>query len=331
MRYKSIDVFKGILVLFMVYAHSVQFFILRTGRGGSFAYLASDYINLTTFSGFMFAFGFVCCNAYIKKPFAQIYKRLLVNIIKTMLAFYISSIAFTIFIARIPSSQFPLMDLLLVRRLAGWSEFILSFAVTMLLVLVLHKPMQKAGKWLPYFIAATAIIATVLPLHISDPFIATFVGRAPFPTFTVLPYGIFFAGGVWVAQREIRFNWVLLGICVVGLVYFIATYMVGGGLPSRFPVSLAWMAGSMFFVYMYYLVSHGIANTKIGTMLQNIGSQSLFYLLMSNIFIFALAGMRFTEASHTFTTIAFVTIMVVMYYLSSLCTKNTSIANLGGK
>jgi len=316
MRYKEIDIFKGILVIFMVYAHCIQFFILRAGRGDAVAYLLSDYINLTTFSGFMFSFGFVCWHAYINK--AHVYKRLGVNIAKTLAAFYISSFAYFIFIASISADRFPWLDLLLVRRLAGWSEFILSFAAVMLLVLVFHKLMQKAGRYLPFIIVAVAVVATLLPLRVSDPLIATFIGRPPFATFPVLPYGIFFAGGLWVAQHGVRFSKILLAICIAGLLYFAGHLFISGGLPSRFPVSLAWMAGSMLFVYLYYLLSFCLSETKIGGVLQNIGSNSLFYLLMSNIFIFAVTGVSFPMATHAFTAIVFIIFMAIMYYLTSL-------------
>ena len=61
-RNHSVDFMKGILVILMIAAHVVQFFPC-----GKIADLFSAYVNLTTFSGFMFTFGFVCYTTYIEK------------------------------------------------------------------------------------------------------------------------------------------------------------------------------------------------------------------------------------------------------------------------
>ena len=51
------DILKGILVLQMVLCHCIQFF----GRDSKpIQKQICDYINLTTFSGFFFAFGGSC-------------------------------------------------------------------------------------------------------------------------------------------------------------------------------------------------------------------------------------------------------------------------------
>ena len=61
-RNHSVDFMKSILVILMMMAHVVQFFPC-----GKIAGVFSTYVNLTTFSGFMFTFGFVCYTAYIEK------------------------------------------------------------------------------------------------------------------------------------------------------------------------------------------------------------------------------------------------------------------------
>ena len=289
MRYKEIDIFKGILTLLMIFAHCLQFFILQS-RENAVAKFLSEYIGLTTFSGFVFSFGFVCCHAYISKSFRKASKKLAVNFLKTLIAFYISSLAFRILIDKIPANQNRILEIMFVRRLAGWSEFLLSFAAILLLVFVFHGLMQKAGNKLSYIIGAISIAACLFPIRVSDPLIALFAGQADFLVFAVLPYCFYFACGILFAQNDVRkasMKYFIIG--AAGFAYFLAMLFLNG-LPSRFPLSLAWLVGAMPFVYLYYLFSLWLKKFKCSDMLQTIGANSLFYLLISNVFIFALRG-----------------------------------------
>ena len=89
----SLDYFKGFLTIGMILAHIVQFF-----PGGRALSYGSDLIDLTAFSGFLFAFGYVCFLAYMgggREPCA-FRKRMLRGFLKTLLAFYVSGIACTV-------------------------------------------------------------------------------------------------------------------------------------------------------------------------------------------------------------------------------------------
>jgi TM2 domain-containing membrane protein YozV len=60
-------------------------------------------------------------------------------------------------------------------------------------------------------------------------------------------------------------------------------------LPNRFAPSLFWIVGSAFFLYIYFLVSNLLAaKLKKIELLEKPGKNVLFYLLVSNIFIFAI-------------------------------------------
>ena len=319
MRYKEIDVLKGLLVVGMVFAHCLQFFILRS-RYDFTAWAISEFIGLVTFSGFMFSFGFVCWHAYIKKPFKDAAKSLTVNIFKILAAFYISSFAFRIFIESMPLNQHRIMEMLFIRRLAGWSEFILSFAGVLLLVLAFHTLMKKAGNKLPYVIGAIALVACLIPFRVSEPLVALFVGQADFPVFAVLPYSLYFAGGILFAQKDLRFNIKCLLISLAGGAYFVIIYIVSGGMPSRFPLSLAYLVGGMPLVYLYYLLARWLAKFKLSSVLQTIGANALFYLLLHNIFIFTIRGVPFFRSTMQFTVIIFIIIMCMIYYLQKLIT-----------
>lgn len=61
-RDSSIDLFKGVLTLFMIITHILQIF-----SSNKIFDDITFYVNLTTFSGFMFIFGYTTYNAYISR------------------------------------------------------------------------------------------------------------------------------------------------------------------------------------------------------------------------------------------------------------------------
>lgn len=60
MRNKAIDIMKGILTIMMISCHLLYQTVQNPG-------LFNEYVNLTTFSGFLFCFGFVAYVAYFQK------------------------------------------------------------------------------------------------------------------------------------------------------------------------------------------------------------------------------------------------------------------------
>ncbi|MBB6692153.1 DUF1624 domain-containing protein [Cohnella xylanilytica] len=58
-RERAIDLFKGLLVIGMVYCHTLQFFSDPQAYPNGQRII--DLVNLITFSGFVFAFGYGCC------------------------------------------------------------------------------------------------------------------------------------------------------------------------------------------------------------------------------------------------------------------------------
>ena len=89
----------------------------------------------------------------------------------------------------------------------------------------------------------------------------------------------------------------------------------------------------MVLVYGYYLISIGIERKrnlfiveKIAHYLEETGKVSLYYLLLSNLSIFALAGSSFSFRSETYAYTFFVVILLLMRYL-----KNINNVKNGGK
>ena len=67
-RDNSLDLFKGILTILMIFTHVMGIF-----RYNVYIDIICFYVNLTTFSGFMFSFGYVSYKAYISKKIKNKY------------------------------------------------------------------------------------------------------------------------------------------------------------------------------------------------------------------------------------------------------------------
>ena len=89
----------------------------------------------------------------------------------------------------------------------------------------------------------------------------------------------------------------------------------------------------MALVYGYYLISIGIERKRdlfiierIAHYLEETGKVSLYWLLLSNLFIFALAGSSFSFRSEGYAYTFFIVILLLMGYL-----KNINNVKNGGK
>ena len=85
---------KGLLTLAMILCHCLQFF---GKEDAGIEKILVNVINLTTFSGFLFCFGFVCCLAYFQGDTKRGIAHMLRNMIRLLLAFYISGLAYMAF------------------------------------------------------------------------------------------------------------------------------------------------------------------------------------------------------------------------------------------
>lgn len=121
-------------------------------------------------------------------------------------------------------------------------------------------------------------------------YVGLLVGTIHFPTFPVLQYMPFYLTGIYFAKYRIGFQWKYLLISLFGTILFIY-YLITNDLrlPDRFPPSIYWIVGSTFFLYMYYLFTKSLDKWGKGLgIIRIMGENVLFYLLMSNVFIFSL-------------------------------------------
>lgn len=287
----SVDYFKGILVIGMVYAHVLQFFSDIT-IFPSVQY-STQFFNLITFSGFVFCFGYVCQLAYYSKPFKRIYRKMLFTGLKVLTAFYISGLAFQLFVGNQPLDIETIMPIILLQIIPGWSEFLISFALFILIGLALF----RCFVWLsdrPYIFWTVTIIILLTTWidygQINSTYLGLLIGTTHFPTFPVLQYMPYYLIGIYFAKYKIGFQRKYFLISMIGTLAFIFYLMTNEmHLPERFPPSIYWIVGSTFILYIYYVISRLLAKYEKGFgLLQTMGENVLFYLLISNIFIFSL-------------------------------------------
>ncbi len=317
MRHRHIDVFKGILTLQMVLAHCLQFFVAL--QPGTLAFRVSEYINLTTFSAFFFSFGYVSYLAYLQKPYRESAPRIFKNVLRMLLAYYFSGFAYYIFIDNGIFARRYIIDILTFQNIPKWSEFLLSFAVLMALILVLQPLMRRGLRYLPYIIIILSIASSFWYPYTSQPILAAIWGRTDFTMFPVIPYSIYFALGILFAQHGDRKK-VLIPVSLISLLFsvYVLVRSIGRGLPGRFPPTFLWIAGSAAFIMLYYFASKWLNGRFQLRYMEQIGKQSLLYLLLSNFFIFSVKSTRFFVLSEWYAVTFFVITIVLIYYLTAL-------------
>lgn len=332
-RRREIDICKGILTLTMILCHSIQFFGFEDKGLQS---ILAAIINLATFSGFLFCFGYAGNLAYYQKEWKQSVWKMGKNALRILIAFYISGLAYVILVQQKIFRWDFITEILLLKKFPGWSEFLASFAAVLLVGILLFPVLKRMNRWMMGAVVIISAVSCFLPYdRVHNSWLALFVGSRDFITFPVLQYGVFFAAGIWMCKKKIGWNlWILLG-SIAASVPYLYIYLHDGYLPERFPPSVYFIGGGCVFVYLYYLLSIGLEKTReknrvlewIASYLEQTGRDSLHYLLMSNILIFALAGSHFSYRSENYAYAYFVIILLLISYLGQLKSKRNVTKN----
>lgn len=321
MRARRIDIMKGLLTIQMIFAHCLQFYVDLDKN--QTAYHISEYINLTTFSGFLFCFGYASCLSYFKKEWREAAGRLLKNALRLLAGFYVSSFCYVIFVEEIPFRLETAAEILLLKRLAGWSEFLFSFTLLMVLECILFPLFTEKCKWGLPFLSVISILVCLLPHKEAGSIAGSLIGGTGGAYFPVIPYGLYFLAGIWFARGKIGFRKMILAIACGGTMWHTINYMwVSGQQPSRFPLSFSYLIGAAFFIYLYYLLAIQLekkADAVIAGYLAEAGKNSLFYLLLSNFIIFAITASRFYRKGMNYSIGLFFVILILVRYLQGLC------------
>lgn len=320
-RNREIDIMKGLLAMAMILCHCIQFF---GNEGEGIQKFLADMINLTTFSGFLFCFGYVCDLAYYQKNFKSAAWKMSKNVIRMLIAFYISGISYIAFAERKAYTAERVRDILLLWHYPGWSEFLASFAAALLVGILVYPLMKRmSGKMFAVILVISLAACELIPYgNIHDPYLALLIGTNDYVTFPVLQYGVFFAAGVWFSRSKIGWNKkTLIGALILGIP-FVVYYAISGWLPGRFPPDIFFICGGILGVYLYRMISIGLDRAagrmvwlnKVIDAVANIGKSSLFYLLISNLLIFALEGSKFVYPDPCAAYVYYIIIMYLIYY-----------------
>ncbi|MBO0952246.1 hypothetical protein [Fibrella forsythiae] len=301
-RNVSIEYLKAVLVSVMVFTHS--FALLGTlipGNIGSQAYYLFSVIGtLIVFSGFIFCFGYASYHAYLSKPFAQVRHNLITTAKNQLISYYISAL---LAVAALPilgraNGVVQLSDVGAVlgfTYIAPYSEFMLAYFLITVITLLLFKPLValSASPLAMFITGLLSLVATVLipyDLFIDNP-LGLFVGSRSYAAFPLVQYGVFYVMGLYFARFAIVWKWPIAVMAVAGTLFFGLIYLKTGSFPVRFPPSIGWICGSWGILYgLYLLINWGVAKGFTSPLLLMMGGNTLLFLLLSNMILFALSS-----------------------------------------
>lgn len=303
MRDRSIDVGRGLLVILMVYGHVLQFF----GDAQIFPWVDVfiNGINLTVFGTFVFYFGATARLAYLSKP----YRRALPGMVKTGLrayaAFCLSGIGYRVLRENKPLAVGTVRRVMTLSDIPGWSEFLIAFALYSVLLIAGFAVLRWLADrpWASLLVgAACAGSCLAVPYGSVTGRLALLIGGTEFAYFPVMQYMPYFLAGLLYARRERGRLLAVAAVCTAAG----AAETVLHGLPQRFPPSWGWILFPALLTAAVVLLSralcalaHGqarLAADAVCSVLERLGSASLYYLLTSNLVLFTLSGRKIIPA-----------------------------------
>lgn len=209
-RNRSIDLFKGILIILMIISHILQLLFFSKNE-----LLFTKFVNLITFSGFMFSFGYVTYFAYISKDIDKLTfrKKMIKRFIITMIVFYISSFAYRYFIDNYISLD-VILDILFLKSIAGYSEFLLSFAFIYILIYLFKDIFNKMNNKILLLLIIVSLLMTYFNYElINNNIIGVLLGTDQFNCFSIIQYLCYYILGIFIAKNKIIFNKFILTRC----------------------------------------------------------------------------------------------------------------------
>jgi hypothetical protein len=314
----EIDLTKGILTVGMVFSHTVQF--LAENPNKLFIFI-SQLTDLVSFSGFLFCFGFAAWLAYLQVP-QRPWLRIFRTVLKFYLAFIISGVAFRVLVNSSTPGLTLLADIATLRDTPPYSEFILAFAVIILLGAFFQRVVVFSTRgWRPFMTATAICLAfTFLPIEIRYvPLVGQLIGGQGFITYPAIQYLPLFLLGVFRARQPEQFNLRLYFLAAVAGVLLFITRILFDLSWTRYPPSAGWIlcsAGVFFFYYWFAHIVHAKFPNLIQKYLNGVGQNVLTYLLLSNLVLFICHPLGLTKALNTTQTfVCFVLLMGFILFL----------------
>jgi hypothetical protein len=286
-RAPYLDLFKTILAVGMIFAHSIQ---LVDGTPRPLEYLVSFYVNLVTFSGLMFAFGI---GIGLSRSFPGTSISRCKTPIILFLAYCTSSFTFVAFVAGGSIGNKVISDVVLMRHLYGYSEFLASFFLLSLVTSFMRSLIFRFCDNAYLILASVAVSFGLCMLNLSPPeipMIGAVIGSHDYATFPLAQYLPWFLIGVRYSSEKVRIGWTIWAIASGATLAFVGYTMFYGEAPTRFPPAPLWIAGPAFFLLIYLTVTHTITEliTVPGWILLP-GRHVLLFLVTTNVILFTTA------------------------------------------
>lgn len=254
-REQNIDFFKTMLVLGMILSHILEFYC----SFDSFLVIITNYFNLISFSGFLFCFGYNIYNAYINKEDVLIKKRIIKNFFRLTIAFWISGFLYDYLMLK-NNDVINYIKILFFLKLPGYSEFLATFAIIDLFVLMFINQLKficKNSNYL-FLCIGVSLIFTILPcVNNQIPWINLLLKTNDI-AFPILPYISLFFVGIYFAKNKPKFSFIVFIIVAIIIAILIKKDVFG--VSNRFPISMQYIIGSSCLVYLYYYLSKLICN-----------------------------------------------------------------------
>ena len=244
-RADDLDLLKTLLVIGMVGTHVVQLLSFRLK--GTANVVWQDYANLISFSGYMFAFGIG-----LGLPKTRTRTRTLAETLRPiallLLAAWVSSLAFALLVDRRPLDGDLVIDILSMRRLFGWSEFLNTFFVLSILTAFARPVLVAIGRNPVLMVLASALglLSTLVVVNALVPLAGTIIGHTDYASFPLLAYLPWFLVGIWYGGNRLRAWHFIPALAATGLFAYAA--LTTGDYPARFPPSALWVAGPALFL-----------------------------------------------------------------------------------
>ena len=306
-RLSELDLFKSLLVVGMIATHVLQ---LLSRQMPPWTDRFAEFINLVTFSGFLLAMG-IGLGLARSRPRSW-WSRLL-PVLMLLVATYVSSFAFALLVDRERLTADLVVDVLTLRRLFGWSEFLATFFMLYVLIAVARPVLVWVGSRLPALIAASALCLASCWLVVDQqlPLVATVVGTTQFASFPLLPYLPWFLVGIALGQAGGKVTVWHVVAAVAGTGWLIWGVVQTGELPGRFPPTPAWIVGPALALLAYFVLAQVVARRMaVPDWLVVPGRHVLSFLIVSNLAIFALRNLLGRPVANVATWLALTVVIL---------------------
>lgn len=299
-RNRAIDYEKGFIVAAMVFDHVLSYF------GNTGTYPEQSWIMLVicamAFSTFVFAYGRSVFLAYYSRDFKTAAPRMLGSAVRSYLAFCISGIANNILCQEKNFSMNVIKKVALLEDIPSMSEFLIAFAILALAALALFVPLKKLleHKKAYWIVTAALLLSTFIPYGaIKNVQLGLLIGSKRFYLFPVLQYFPLFMAGLYVAKYGMSKKAVWIGVSAV-LTGVSAAYTVAYGQPGRFPPTLLWIIMPALGIVLLDMLAEKMNRwaencpraAKLMLPVESMGRNSLYYLVTSNLMLFAMVNMN---------------------------------------